>query len=66
MMDLPWYRKNEEKKNIHQATHTPGPALVCTHNHVCIPTDVLGTLCLHTCVHSHKACVQHWQVLGTL
>lgn len=65
MMDLPWYRKNEEKKNIHQATHTPVPAL-CVLATMCTPTDARGTLCLHTCVHSHKACVHHWQVLGTL
>lgn len=59
MMDLPWYRKNEEKKNIHQATHTPMPALVCTCNRVCAPPlmYVAPCACTHACILTRLVCI---------
>ena len=59
MMDLPWYRKNEEKKNIHQATHTPMPALVYTCNRVCAPPPMYMApcACTHVCSLTSLVCI---------
>ena len=59
MMDLPWYRKNEEKKNIHQATHTPMPALVYTCNRVCAPPPMYMApcACTHVCILTSLVCI---------
>lgn len=58
MMDLPWYRKNEEKKNIRQATHTPVPAL-CVLATRCAPplTHVAPCACTHACILTRLVCI---------